>query len=744
MKEQTSSSNLFLRLVLGVLLLFSGPAVRADEVQNLTAVADAPITQDSPNLNDGLADDEVTSEDARNVRSLLRFDLSSIVATAAVKTSLLRLFLRAEPNTSRTHGVHRVTGSPQWTETSVTWNSRDGATNWTAPGGDFFATPADTQLTGTAPNVTITWTVRTDGAVTNIPQEWLDGTVLNRGLIVRDQSEDSAARECARYSSRERGAPEEPILEVHFLRDVESLSPTPGISKVTWTWSFPTGSVPTNYDGVLFAKKLGPAASFVFAPADGTTHTVGDDLGNGESVPINTTGFGTVSAVDENGAHSVVLPGTAYTYKAFTHDANIITGAATPVPPHYAFGLSGDATTLTGGGLNKNWSYLTGGTTLAPPGLDPGNTVVTGSNDFRVHSMSTATGERRYQPIAPLGTTGGAIQSRPPVIPSAFSSTGVDATYVGAGDGRVYAFNVLTGAMLWQSVVLSSGVGSGIQGGAAVQADAFSNASFTPSCAPCDLVIVGTRNTGLGSSTNNSVVALNGNTGAVVWTFTPGNLDIINSTPLVDFTNNVVWVSSRAGSGGTQPSLWKLNSVTGALIESFNLGDIDGSPTLNADGQQVYVVVNSGSLVAARTSIPACTFTTNPGTGAGVGFPLPISAGANADDIFFSTATTVNKVNFAYGAATCTGTFTTPATGWTNPAIATPSAPIFTPLPLTLFLYVGSSDGRLHKIDPTTGADLATRDVNLSATVGSPSFDVVLSRLYVGDTSGRIYAFDLF
>ncbi len=104
----------------------------------------------------------------------------------------------------------------------------------------------------------------------------------------------------------------------------------------------------------------------------------------------------------------------------------------------------------------------------------------------------------------------------------------------------------------------------------------------------------------------------------------------------------------------------------------------------------------------------------------------------------------MNKVNFTYGAATCTGAFTTPATGWTNPTLSAPSAPIFTPPPLTLFLYVGDGNGRLKKIDSSTGAILVTRDVNLGATVGDPSFDTVSLKLYVGDTSGRIYSFDQF
>jgi hypothetical protein len=69
--------------------------------------------------------------------------------------------------------------------------------------------------------------------------------------------------------------------------------------------------------------------------------------------------------------------------------------------------------TATGGGTAKNWSYKTGAATLAAPSLNPNTGVIAGSNDKKVHSMSAITGERNYQPAAPYGITGGAIQSRP-------------------------------------------------------------------------------------------------------------------------------------------------------------------------------------------------------------------------------------------------------------------------------------------------------------------------------------------
>jgi outer membrane protein assembly factor BamB len=258
-----------------------------------------------------------------------------------------------------------------------------------------------------------------------------------------------------------------------------------------------------------------------------------------------------------------------------------------------------------------------------------------------------------------------------------------------------------------------------------------------------DLVVVATRNVGTGSTTNNKIYGLNGNTGATVWTAATGNLDIVNATPAIDYTNNVVWVTSRSN-GNAQASVWKINSLTGALLSSFKLNDIDQAPTLNTDGLVVYVLANSGTVTAIRTDLANCTtsFTSALST-TPVGFPLPYPTAAKNEDVYFSASNSVRKMHFAYG-ATCTGTFTESPGGWTNPAITAPSALIYTLPPLSLFLYVGSSDGHLYKINPTTGANTANRLINTGATIGDPSFDNVLQTFYVGDSTGHIFSFSSF
>jgi outer membrane protein assembly factor BamB len=289
--------------------------------------------------------------------------------------------------------------------------------------------------------------------------------------------------------------------------------------------------------------------------------------------------------------------------------------------------------------------------------------------------------------------------------------------------------------------VLTIGAGSGLQGGTSVQVKSYSNAGYTLGF---DLVIVGTRN--VGSATNNKIVGLNGNTGAIVWTANTPNLDFISSTPQIDYANNVVWVTSRSN-GGSQPSLWKINSNTGTVLASFNLGNVDQSPTLSYNGNVLYVLQNNsatGSVIdAIRTDLANCSVAFSLGNVNPVGFAIPINTSATDDDIYFSTTTNMRKVHFTHGAG-CGGAFTDSPGGWTNPAMAAPSAPVFTQVPRPLFLYVGSSDGHLYKINPTTGAIVANRLINAGAIIGDPTFDAVSLKFYIGDSSGRVYSFDLF
>ena len=1062
------SSRVF-RFLLVLLLVWPPSALRSDETTAITSTRDATVNQGAPATNNGASTTLSThTTTGANQRSLVRFDFgsTSLSSNTAIKTSTLNLVPTAPLFSSRNQEVHRITGATDWTEAGVTWNTRNGATAWTTPGGDFDATATDTQPSGITAGTAVPFNVLSDSTSANIPQDWVNGTISNFGLIVRDQSEDgatwqfsrtitvtaganapvngyngysaqitalntaalvgagkmradcndlrvarfaantwteldrqvlncntanttvwlklradiaangtdasytlfygnatagappanlsnvylfyddfeadtvgqppagwtvqsggpwtvvldganrilresngggaarntakvtsitterdvfvqadlrttsaaglestictvgrvagagagdlSAYRSCLQFlgakqtqlaywnagaftslqqvafawvdntfytvagaffanpatlrnyvtgtlqqsvvgdanlttsgsvglfvwngdpvnydfdnflarrytepeptnalgaetgvtqplfGSREDVAANQPTLNVHYLRDVSLSAATPGISEITLNWAFPLNSNGTNYDGVLFSKQTGASAP-TFSPADGTVYNIGAQPLAGQFIVANTASFATLSALDENGDNSVVLPAAQYSYKGYTHDAATITGAASAAPPHYSFGNTAtqSVTTNAGGGGSKNWSYKTGATTLAAPALDPGVVVVTGGNDNRVHSMSAVNGGRNFQPGGTSGVTGGAIPTRLSLIAASDTSHPTcknvcDVTYVASGDGTVYAFRTDTGVVLWQTGVLTTGAGSGFQAAAAVQVKSFSQASFLLGF---DLVIVATRNVGAGSTTNNKIYGLNGNTGATVWTANTGNLDIVNATPVLDYVNSTVWVTSRSN-GNSQSSVWKIDTNTGSVLASFNLNDIDQPPSLNDDGRIIYVLTNNSQLIAVRTDLASCSTAQNiSGAPTPVGFAIPYSTAAFNDDVYFSTTTNVRKYHFAYGAACGGGVFTNAPGGWVNPAIANPSSLIFTPPPLALFLYVGSSDGHLYKINPTTGANTANRTINAGATIGDPSFDTVTLKFYVGDSTGRVYSFDSF
>jgi hypothetical protein len=82
-----------------------------------------------------------------NIRSLIRFDLSAYIGS--VIEAGTELFLDGTGSSftgggSITFSIHRVTQTG-WTEGGVTWNKYDGTNAWASAGGDFVASPWNSQ-----------------------------------------------------------------------------------------------------------------------------------------------------------------------------------------------------------------------------------------------------------------------------------------------------------------------------------------------------------------------------------------------------------------------------------------------------------------------------------------------------------------------------------------------------------------------------------------------------------------------
>ena len=694
---------------LAVLLCLALAAPWAQAATSVTfqpSTADSHIDQNAQTTNSGNVDPIlVESRASKAKRIVVRFDVSTIPSEAAVKSAALSMRMTKAPGQSRTYGAHRITGTTLWTETGVTWNSRNGTTNWTTAGGDFNAA-TDTTTTGTTGNVTLSWDIPAD------VQAWVDGSATNNGILIKDETEGPKGK--SEFASKENGtAANRPKLVVTYLLKVRDLTATAGNAQVTLNWVLPGGS--PDYNGALVLRRAGSAPTST--PTDGTNHAVGSTLADGSVVVFNDTALATT--VTDTG----LTNGTTYYYQAFARDGST----------QYSFASATvNSTPTSTAAPDPNWSYATSAASLAPPGLAPNDVVVMGSNDNKLHGMNASDGTRAFNPFA----TGGAIQARPPVIPTASSTSGVDIAYVTSQDGFAYAVNANTGAQVWKSAAL----GTQLQGGAAVWLQSAKALDVVVGADP-DVVLVGTRN----GASDNKVYALNGNTGATIWTFNPGTLDIIVSTPYVDYENNVIWVTSRSN-GGTQASLWKLNATDGTLATSFSLGDIDSSPVASLDGTFPlfvgtfrYVGTNAGELKAIRVT-DGVVFTHTPASGSGAvkGFPLSFSfstpSAGTPDTIVFSRDTTVHKITF--NGSSFSVAWTTTLTG--TPTVSTPIDDGGSNL------YVGASDGKVHQLRLSDGVDEAQRTIVPSSpipTVGDPSFDGTLNRVYVGATDGHIYSF---
>ena len=382
---------------------------------------------------------------------------------------------------------------------------------------------------------------------------------------------------------------------------------------------------------------------------------------------------------------------------------------------------------------------------LAPPGIEPGSQIDVGADTDIIFAVDSATGQRLYAPVA----LGGIITGRPPILDASSASIGKQVEYVACQDNYVYALDSTTGQVLWE-VDPGSSTTNLFQGGAAVVVKSFATASYTLAN---DLVVVGTRNGA--TTTTNSIYGLDGNAGTVKWTHTGSAgattaLDIMSSTPLMDYVHNVLWVTSHANNGSAQPNLWQLNPNTGAVLFETNLGggDIDSSPSITQASDVMFVGTNgisgtsNGRIYALNPATGgavsgASVAFYDGGDGAVAGFPFVVSPAAPYT-VVFATATKVQAVQFTPS----TNTF---SLLWTSPAITTPSAPVV--LINGGMVYVGGGDGYLYELSLNTGAVVNKVVVNTfyPAVVGAPALDVLQSRIYVSTTTNdqRAYGFTI-
>ena len=720
-----------------------------------TRAADATLDESNATTADGgLVNLTVNSRTNHLERALVQFDLSAL-PNVGVKSATMNLTVTTalSGGGARTYGAYPVTSF--FSEPTVTWNDRltnstpTSLTAWTTAGGggDFSGTP-----TATVPNVTATTTTLAFNITADV-QTWYNGEP-NYGELIADTNEGGGANHTISFGSKEASnSTTAPSLSIIYMQSVQNLTAIAASNAVTLNWKIPApiagATVNNPYTGVVILRRANSPVDKNSFPTDGTDPTLCSNPPNngGTGIVIFDDHTGKTSFTDNaaNDTCGAPVNGTLYFYKVFLRDSanNYSTDgvnqstyvAEVSVVPNT--GATGAHTFVS------SWICATNalGNSVGAPSLVPGSQVIFGSGYSVLFEINAVTGLRDYPTIALSSTVG----SRSSMINSGSSSLAQDVIYVADADGLIYAIATDTGAVLWV-VNPNALTTNNFMGGAAVQLKSVSSGSFTLTH---DLVVVGTDN---GATTSaNQIVAVDGNTGARVWD-TTGNaggvakMDIVLSTPLIDYGNNAIWVTSRSNGGTAQPSLWKLNPNTGGVLSTAALGPIDSSPSEPVNNDVIFVGNNAGTLYAINpTTGAAFNALSNFASGDGpvIGYPVIINNPTNSNLYFvvFSGATQVHAVNYNR-----TTNLFTPA--WTNPVtILVPSAPVAYSYDANV--YVGSNDGKIHEINVATGVDnpqplpvnLDNGLNGLPAFIGNPSLDVVMSRLYFSTNDQRAYAF---
>ena len=407
--------------------------------------------------------------------------------------------------------------------------------------------------------------------------------------------------------------------------------------------------------------------------------------------------------------------GTTYYYAAFVEDAE----------NHASTGECLKATPFDRTSKQVDWIYATSDpvVALATPGLR-GTTGVayTVTNDGLVHAITGGSGgsgggswPSGWKPFR----LGAKAPNRPPVV---LLPSGQWAALFGAEDGRVYAIDSATGALLWRSARL----GPMISSSPAAMLTAFGGAQ--------DLVFIGTRN----ASQPNQFYALNAGDGTVAWKFDPGpgpnSMGIVTSSPAVNYLNEQVYFTSfRGGSGNTLwcldffgPSLVKCSIAWPGFGVAISASDVDVSP-VPFSGSLYVTDTPPGDLYAVEPMDGSAVLLQNLGGGGARGYVFPRFGTA---DVIASTATDVRSID------------TIPPVGILNwvYVVNAPSAPL--QVPGTNDIYVGSGDGKLHRLSTIApggpGSSECIGDCT-STVVGSPAYDHFRSMIYVGTIDGEVY-----
>jgi len=205
-----------------ILMLCLAASLPPAQAATLSASQDAYVDDLHPTWQEGGLDPTnlyVLKPDGRDTRTLVQFDVSSIILPPGGSVSSAILKLQVNPGLNvigygQTVSAYRVT--QQWVDWGVTWNDALYTVpwTWTTPGGDY-----DPAVHGdyVSPGGSIVYLTTLSLDITPIVQGWVDGTNPNYGVILKGTSGVSLA-----FYSMEAGSA--PTLDITMVPEPFSLA----------------------------------------------------------------------------------------------------------------------------------------------------------------------------------------------------------------------------------------------------------------------------------------------------------------------------------------------------------------------------------------------------------------------------------------------------------------------------------------------------------------------------------------
>jgi outer membrane protein assembly factor BamB len=313
------------------------------------------------------------------------------------------------------------------------------------------------------------------------------------------------------------------------------------------------------------------------------------------------------------------------------------------------------------------WKAPTGATITSSPAVFNG-LVYIGSDDGKLYAFDAITGQQHWAAL-----TGGRVYSSPAV------DNGI--VYVGSADSKLYAFDAITGNLRWSAHT--------------------GNQIYSSPTVVNGIVYVGSFDTKL--------YAFGATTGNLLWS-TPTDSYIISSPAVA---SNVIYI----GSGGGK--LYALNATTGAHLWSTQVGDRIGSSPAVAAGV-VYVGSTDHNLYALNATTGNILWHVS--TGDSIYSSPAVAHGAiyiGSNDHYLYAFSTTGKQRWSV---------LTYSYVWSSPTVANG------------VVYVGSWDGKLYAVNATTGKVLWTGGAS-DHFFSSPT--IVNGVVYGGSWDSKLYAFHL-